>query len=61
MNVFSIVSYFVFPAMNPTLTSICRWHVDVSTPGLPPGARGIPFFYNFFDVWKNKVGPFRSV
>jgi hypothetical protein len=32
-----------------------KWYVDISQAGLPPGDRGFPFFYNFFDVWSNKV------
>lgn len=36
------------------LKGIRDWWLDVNTPGLPPGDKGLPFFYNFLQIWKNK-------
>lgn len=37
------------------LKEVWKWYVDINQPGLPPGDKGLPFFYSFFDIFSNKV------
>jgi hypothetical protein len=54
MSIELIISLVFISAVTLALVLIAHWYLDTHMPGSAPGPKGVPFFFNFLDIMKNK-------